>query len=116
MSPPPGSPPAPSNGGRRAHGWPESRLGSAWQPGEDREGPPGRRAFRASLRPRSGGCERGELAERREPAQCLSLELAHALAGEIELVPDGLERPRLALEPEAELEDAPLALRQGVER
>src|SRR5690348_7009016 len=62
------------------------------------------------------GCEPGELAQRREPRERLALELAHALAREIELVADRLECPRLALEPEAQLEDAPLALRQRVER
>src|SRR5581483_8526153 len=37
-------------------------------------------------------------------------------AGQIELVPDRLERPRLTLEAEPQLEDAPLALGQRVER
>ena len=36
--------------------------------------------------------------------------------GQVELVPDRLERPRLALEAEAQLEDPPLALRKRVER
>src|SRR4029450_5757451 len=47
--------------------------------------------------------------------QRLALELANALAREVELVPDRLERPRLTLEPEAQLEDAPLPLGEGVE-
>src|SRR5581483_754447 len=45
----------------------------------------------------------------------LPFELSHALACQVELVADRLERPRLALEPEAELEDPPLPLRQRVE-
>src|SRR5215218_3173243 len=57
-----------------------------------------------------------EIADRREPGQRLRLELADALARQVELVPDRLERPRLAFEPEPQLEDAPLALRQRVER
>src|SRR3954447_16561273 len=57
-----------------------------------------------------------ELAQRRQPGQRLALELAHALARQVELVADRLQRPRLALEPEAKLEDPPLALRERVER
>src|SRR4051812_20602814 len=71
------------------------------------------------LSPPSGNCLRGEpceLAERRESCEGLALELADALARQVELVADRLERPRLALEAEAQLEDAPLALRQRVER
>ena len=68
----------------------------------------------------SAGClddrDRAELAQRRQACERLSLELPDALARQIELVPDRLERPRLALEAEAQLEDAPLALRQSVER
>ena len=45
----------------------------------------------------------------------LALELANPFAGEIQLVTDRLERPRLALEAEAQLEDPPLPLRQRVE-
>src|SRR5581483_4613653 len=60
--------------------------------------------------------EPGELAKRREPRQRLALELADALARQVELVADRLERPRLALEPEPQLEDPPLALRESVER
>src|ERR671938_2151179 len=62
------------------------------------------------------GRERDQVAQRAEPGERLALELADALARQVELVPDRLERPRLALEPEAELEDSPLALGQGVER
>src|SRR6187455_1265934 len=65
--------------------------------------------------PRSGG-ETREIAQRLEALERLALELTDALAGEIELVSDRLERPRLALEPEAELQDAPLALGKRVER
>src|SRR5215207_6647631 len=61
------------------------------------------------------GRDRLEVAERRQPREGLALELVYALACEIELVPDRLERPRLALEPEAQLEDPPLALGEGVE-
>src|SRR3954447_26601547 len=62
------------------------------------------------------GREGGQVAQRGEPGERLTLELADALARQVELVADRLERPRLALEPEAELEDAPLALRERVER
>src|SRR5215813_3106003 len=57
-----------------------------------------------------------ELAQRGEPGQRLPLELADALARQIELVPDRLERPGLAFEAEAELENPPLALGQRIER
>src|SRR3954449_5248195 len=60
--------------------------------------------------------EAGELTQRCEPRQRLALELPDALARQVELMADRLERPRLALEPEAELEDAPLALGQRVQR
>src|SRR4029079_17215372 len=60
--------------------------------------------------------QRGELAERGESAQRLSLELPHALARQVQLVADRLERPRLALEAEPQLEDPPLALGKGIER
>src|ERR1700693_3543663 len=53
-----------------------------------------------------------QVARRREAGQSLPFELAYALAGEIQLVTDRLERPRLAVEAEAELEDAALALRE----
>src|SRR5689334_22038939 len=62
------------------------------------------------------GGEPSELAESSQPRERLTLELPDALTRQVELVPDRLERPRLAFEPEAQLEDAPLALRQGVER
>src|SRR6266516_678180 len=55
-----------------------------------------------------------ELAQGSEPRQRLALELSNALAGEVELVPDRLERPGLALEAEAQLEDAPFPLGEGV--
>ena len=42
-----------------------------------------------------------ELAQRGQPRQRLALELPDALAGQVELVADRLERPRLALEAEA---------------
>jgi hypothetical protein len=61
------------------------------------------------------GCDALELAQRCEAGQRLPLELADALTRQVELVADRLERPRLSLEPEAELEDPPLALGQGVE-
>src|SRR6476620_1793911 len=56
-----------------------------------------------------------ELTQRRESSQRLALQLPHPLAGELELIADRLQRPRLALETEAQLEDAPLALGQSVE-
>src|ERR687885_705100 len=65
---------------------------------------------------RCSGCDRDEVAERRQPRERLTLELTDALARQVELVADRLERPRLALEAEPQLEDAPLALRQRVER
>src|SRR6266576_2263561 len=60
--------------------------------------------------------ERDQVAERGEPRQRLTFELPNALARQVELVADRLERPRLALEAEAELEDATLPLGQRVER
>src|SRR5919204_6740309 len=59
--------------------------------------------------------DRGEIADRGEALERLALELAHALAREPELVADRLERPRIALEAEAQLEDPALALGQRVE-
>ena len=60
--------------------------------------------------------EAREVPQRREPRERLALELADALARQVELVPDRLERPGLALEAEAELQDPPLALGKSVER
>src|ERR671924_603661 len=60
--------------------------------------------------------DRGQVPESGQPGQRLRLELTHALARQVELVSDRLERPRLALEPEAKLEDPPLALGQRVQR
>src|SRR3954453_6737917 len=70
---------------------------------------------------RPGGCmllrgERDQVAERGQPRQRLALELADALARQIELVADRLERPGLALEAEAQLQDPALPLGQRVER
>ena len=45
----------------------------------------------------------------------MALELPDALARQVELVADRLERPRLALEAEPQLEDPPLPLGQRVE-
>ena len=59
--------------------------------------------------------EAGEIAQCFEPLERLALELADTLARQVELVPDRLERPRLTLEPEPELEDAPLALGERIE-
>src|SRR3954467_4912821 len=72
----------------------------------------------SAIRPVTTGSRRkpGEPGWRRGPGQRLALELAHALARQVELVADRLQRPRLALEPEAKLEDTPLALRERVER
>src|SRR5207253_11443127 len=47
-----------------------------------------------------GSCDRDQVAQRAEPRERLALELADALARQVELVPDRLERPRLALEAE----------------
>src|ERR687892_912520 len=80
--------------------------------GADPLGPPlERRVLRVVLRG-----EAGEVAQRLEALERLALELAYPLAREVQLVADRLERPGLALEPEAELQDAPLALRERVER
>src|SRR5439155_4065995 len=62
------------------------------------------------------GRERDQVAQRREAGQSLALELADALARQVELVADRLQRPRLAFEAEAALEDAALPLGQRVER
>src|SRR5262245_61068252 len=68
---------------------------------------------------RSDACllcgEACEVAQGLETLQRLALELTDALARQVQFVPDRFERPRLALEPEARLEDAPLALRERVE-
>src|SRR3954466_2406946 len=56
-----------------------------------------------------------QLAQRGEPGEGLALELADALARQVELVPDRLERPGLALEAKAQLENPPLALRECIE-
>src|SRR5262249_36245162 len=69
-------------------------------------GPPSRRP----------GRDGDHVAEGREARQRLALQLPHPLAGQVELVTYRLERPRLALEAEAQLEDPPLALGQRVER
>ena len=52
----------------------------------------------------------------RRAAQRLALELPNALARQIELVPDRLERPRLALEPKPKLQDPTLPLGERVQR
>src|SRR4051794_39452063 len=64
-----------------------------------------------------GSLSRGglELAESRQAGQSLALELPDALARQVELMADRLERPRLAVEAEAQLEDAAFPLRKGVE-
>ena len=61
-------------------------------------------------------CDRAELAQGGQARQRLGLELPDPLAGQIQLVPDRLERPRLAVEAEPQLEDAPLTLGESVER
>src|SRR4029079_3149850 len=77
---------------------------------------PSKDGLRYLVRFSSLGCEAGEVAQGLEALERLTLELTNALAREVELVANRLERPRLALEPEAELENAPLALRKSVER
>src|SRR5205085_10136811 len=76
----------------------------------------------AEARPRSGRSrelrlrrDRDQIPKGAEAGQRLVLELADALARQVELVPDRLERPRLALEAEPQLEDPPLALGKRVE-
>src|SRR5580765_1218127 len=73
--------------------------------------------FTAGLR-RDGGLrgDRLQVAQRSETCQRLALELPNALARQVELVADRLERPGLTLEAEPQLEDAPLALGERVER
>src|SRR5207245_3755495 len=61
-----------------------------------------------------GGDEAFELAG--QAIERLRLELAHPLARESELLADRLERGRLALEAEAQLEELPLSLRQAADR
>src|SRR5215203_7367650 len=63
----------------------------------------------------ASGREACQLTKRGEPRERLAFELADALARQVELVADRLERPRLALEAEPQLEDPPLALRERVE-
>src|SRR5204863_4298596 len=65
--------------------------------------------------PKGLGRDRDQIAQRAEARQRLTLELPDALARQVELVADRLERPRLALEAEPQLEDPPLALRESVE-
>src|SRR5437868_8643758 len=77
--------------------------------------PPGGGSRIRSIRGELPG-ERDQISQRRQPGQRLALELADALTRQVELVPDRLERPRLALETEAKLEDAPLPLGECVER
>ena len=61
--------------------------------------------------------ERFHLAERRQPAQRLHLDLTHSLARQAEAAPDLLERLRLGVrEAVAEDDDLPLALRERCER
>src|SRR5919202_6632702 len=75
------------------------------------------RGARAELRRAATlGRDRDEVAQSTEPGERLALELADALPRQVELVPDRLERPRLALEAEPKLEDAPLPLGERVER
>ena len=92
----------------------EVRLGSGCV---RRRGPPDVGLRQAARPARStSGREACQITQRLETLQRLALELANPLAREIELVADRLERPGLALEPEAKLEDAPLALGKSVER
>src|SRR4029450_10983609 len=71
---------------------------------------------RSTSRSLSGRGDRDEVAQGAEPGERLTLELADPLARQVELVPDRLERPGLALEAEAQVEDTPLALRERFER
>src|SRR5207302_4127514 len=63
-----------------------------------------------------GGGDGLQLAQGRQTRQGLAFQLTDALTRQIELVPDRLERPGLALETEAKLEDSPLALGERIER
>src|SRR5688572_25127147 len=62
-----------------------------------------------------GRCDRGKVANRGQALEGLALELADALARQPELGADRLERPGVALEAEAKLEDAPLPLEKRVQ-
>src|ERR671911_319883 len=70
---------------------------------------------RTSARKLGRGSDGDEVAQRTEARERLALELPHALTREVQLVTDRLERPRLALEPEAQLENAALPLGKRVE-
>src|SRR4051794_31880735 len=65
--------------------------------------------------PRSGG-DGDHVPEGGKACERLALQLPHPLASQVELVADRLERPRFAVEAEAQLEDAPLALGERIER
>src|SRR4051794_12910599 len=81
-----------------------------------RKWPAGGGIFPFGIRPGLLGRDGDEVAQGAEPGERLAFELADALPRQVELVPDRLEGPRLALEAEPQLEDPPLPLREGVER
>src|SRR3954463_9268982 len=109
-------------------GWPESPTNPAacaammtcrWTAAGERLQ---RRRLRAALGPPSGsicfvalGSQGDQISQRREAREGLALELPDPLAGQVELVADRLERPGLAFEAEAKLQDAAFPLRKGVE-
>src|SRR5437868_12358926 len=76
--------------------------------------PPGGGSRIRSIRGELPG-ERDQVSQRRQPGERLALELTDALARQVELVPDRLERPRLALEAEAKLENPALPLGERIE-
>src|SRR5215210_4920049 len=71
-----------------------------------------------TLRPLSlrSGSDGNHVAERGKTRKRLALQLPHPFACQIELMPDRLERPRLAFESKAQLENPPLPLRERVQR
>src|SRR5262245_14802502 len=77
--------------------------------------PPRHSSRRGDDEPDPLGGDGSELAKSCEALKRLALELAHSLAGEPELGADRLERPRVALEAEPQLENAPLPLGKRVE-
>src|SRR5260370_11277404 len=83
--------------------------------GEAARGARERRIFQFRIGPGLLGRDGNQVAQGAEPGERLALELTDALPRQVELVPDRLERPRLALEAEPQLQDAPLTLGERIE-
>src|SRR4051794_27356177 len=87
--------------------------GPARDRGESRDRPPAGEAGYAS----SGASQRLRLREGGELANCVLLDLPRALAGQVEHLAHLVERSRrLAIQAVAELDDAPLAVGEVLER